>query len=561
MKIYAIQGAGHRSPFEGQEVSTRGVVTAIGKDGFYVQDPVGDGDDSTSDGIYVWTETPPMVRPGDAVEVTGTVTEYTRPKHRQDELPSTQIRGKTSVRVLSRGNPLPVATRLGRGGREIPRDDLKRAMDLYESVEHMRVEVENAVVVGATHRDDFTALADNGVYAGTRTDRGGLVYNPMTGNPNRVAVSVDRETLPDFTPYANVGDKVGNIVGVMAYKAGLYNVEATERFEVESSHLEPTVTKLVGTPTQLTVASYNVENLDPKVEEDLKVDKGYNRDDDIGSGKYAAIAGHIVKNLCAPDIIGLQEIQDNDGTENTDVVAADRTLQVLIDAIAEAGGPRYGFVDVPPTPGKDGGQPGANIRNAYLYRLDRVRVVPGSEERIGADDDSDDAVFARCRKSLAVTFQFGDERVSVINNHLSSPNGSTPLFGAIQPRRVRNVERRLAQGVAVNTYVATLLARDPDANLVLLGDFNATEHSPALKALAGDILVNLTETIPESQRHTINYRGQAQAFDHVLVNKRHRARVEFEPVHVNAEFHAGNSDHDPVIARLSFAKENDDAVG
>ncbi len=538
------------------------MVTAVGRDGFYLQDATGDGDDRTSDGIYVYTDATPEVTAGDAVEVYGTVTEYTRPKHRKDELPSTQIRGKTRVEVQSSGNPLPAAVRLGPGGRELPREDLRRAIDTYESLENARVTVENAVVIGASHRNRIVALADNGDYAGARTDRGGLTYNPATDNPNRLHVAASETTLPGFAPYANVGDKVGNIVGVMAYKAGLYGVVATEEFEVTPGNLEPTVTTLVGTPTALTIASYNVENLDPQVESPDIVASEYNRDDDVGSGKFAAIARHIVDNLRTPDILGLQEVQDNDGTETSSVVEADETLQTLIDAIAAAGGPAYGFVDVPPTPGLDGGQPGANIRNAYLYRLDRVSVVPGSEGRIGdevdPDIDSHDAVFARCRKSLAVTFAFGDERVTVVNNHLSSPGGSTPLFGAIQPRKVRNLERRLAQGEALNAWVADKLAADPEANVVLLGDFNTTEHSTAMKAVAGDQLLNLTETIPEADRHTINFRGLAQAFDHILVNETNRDRVEFEPVHVNSEFHDGDSDHDPVIARLSFTKESDD---
>ena len=51
--IMQIQGAGHLSPFVGQRVVTSGVVAAVGFDGFYLQDLLGDGDDATSDAIFV----------------------------------------------------------------------------------------------------------------------------------------------------------------------------------------------------------------------------------------------------------------------------------------------------------------------------------------------------------------------------------------------------------------------------------------------------------------------------------------------------------------------------
>ena len=51
--IMEIQGDGHLSPLVGDEVTTEGVVTAVGFRSFYVQDVVGDGDDTTSDGIFV----------------------------------------------------------------------------------------------------------------------------------------------------------------------------------------------------------------------------------------------------------------------------------------------------------------------------------------------------------------------------------------------------------------------------------------------------------------------------------------------------------------------------
>ena len=74
--IMQIQGHGVASPMNGQLVSTSGVVTIVGPKGFFMQDPTGDGDPTTSDGIYVFTSSAPSVSVGNAVLVAAKVQEY-----------------------------------------------------------------------------------------------------------------------------------------------------------------------------------------------------------------------------------------------------------------------------------------------------------------------------------------------------------------------------------------------------------------------------------------------------------------------------------------------------
>lgn len=79
------------------------------------------------------------------------------------------------------------------------------------------------------------------------------------------------------------------------------------------------------------------------------------------------IADHIANYLNAPDIVFVQEIQDDSGSSDNGVVTANRTLSNLAKAIAKAGGGvKYEFVNVPPDNNMDGGKPGSNIRVAYL---------------------------------------------------------------------------------------------------------------------------------------------------------------------------------------------------
>jgi uncharacterized protein len=81
LPIGSVQGAGSTSPMAGATVTVRGVVVgdfegpppALG--GFYVQDPRGDGDPLTSDGIFVASGGRDDVRTGMLVMVTGTVSE------------------------------------------------------------------------------------------------------------------------------------------------------------------------------------------------------------------------------------------------------------------------------------------------------------------------------------------------------------------------------------------------------------------------------------------------------------------------------------------------------
>ena len=76
-RIHDIQGAAHRSPLNGAAVTgVSGVVTVRRGNGFFMQDPQPDGDERTSEGLFVFTAAAPSVATGDAVQVSGTVSEF-----------------------------------------------------------------------------------------------------------------------------------------------------------------------------------------------------------------------------------------------------------------------------------------------------------------------------------------------------------------------------------------------------------------------------------------------------------------------------------------------------
>jgi predicted extracellular nuclease len=121
---------------------------------------------------------------------------------------------------------------------------------------------------------------------------------------------------------------------------------------------------------------------------------------------------------------------------------------------------------VPPADGASGGVPGGNIRNAFLYNTARVELVDFvslTSEVLTAAGVGDPDAFLGTRDPLAGTFLFNRRTVTIINNHLTSRSGSTPVFGAIQPFVQAGEDEREAQVQALNDYVDFLLAEDEAA--------------------------------------------------------------------------------------------------
>ena len=178
VRIHDIQGDTRISPYAGRQVTdVTGIVTGIrtygSSRGFWIQDPVPDADPATSEGVFVFTgSTPKGVAVGDAVAVSGTVTEYVPGGASSGNQSLTQIT-RPAFTVVSGGNPVPAATVID--ARSVPAayapagdpaangsiDALPLrpsayALDRYESLEGMNVRVADVRVVGAT--DPYTEL-------------------------------------------------------------------------------------------------------------------------------------------------------------------------------------------------------------------------------------------------------------------------------------------------------------------------------------------------------------------------------------------------------------------
>ena len=569
--IMQIQGAGHISPYRNQMVTNvEGIVTVVRSNGFYMQSITPDEDLATSEGIFVVTDFVPSARVGDQVTVNGRVEEMT-PGGGYGNLSTTQIKDP-EVEILSSGNDLPAPTVIGEGGRipptEIIDDDTEGfinestyfdpqydGLDFYESLEGMLVQVNDAVVVGPTNNyKEIAVLPDLGARAGIITPRGGIVIRQGDFNPERVIL----DDLLVETPFVKVGDvATAPIIGVMDYDFGNFKFLPTESPQFTDGGLEPEA-GLPGVETgQLRVVSYNVLNLSAQEPQ-----------------RMARLADQIVNQLGSPDIIGLQEIMDNDGSTGQEAVSADQTYQGIVDAVLDLGGPQYGFVDIDPVPGGEGGIPLGNIRVGFLYRFDtglRLYEAPAGDARTptnildeggiptpslnpGRIDPNNPAFFSS-RRPLMLTFDYLGERLFLINNHFVSKGGDRSLFGEFQPPVLDSEIQRVGQAQAVHDFVAEILAIDPNSRVIVMGDLNDFQFSDPVNVLGDDILLNLIDTLPEPERYTYIYDGNSQALDHILVSDTlTEYLMAIDVLHLNSEFpsNARFSDHDPVVATFEF---------
>jgi predicted extracellular nuclease len=545
LRTFEIQGEGHRSAYEGQPVITGGIVTAVASNGFYLQDSTGDNNVRTSDALFVFTGSAPAVAVGDGVEVHGTVTEFL-PGGDAANLTTTQVNA-SSIAVRSSGNPLPAGAVIGIGGRTPPTevidddemtsyDPATDGIDFYESLEGMRVTIEAPLVVTNTNaRGETYVVASGGVGATGISARGAITISDGDYNPEKIQIDAN-SMFPGYTGGHTQGDILGNVTGVMSYSFGSYEVLVTEAVTITRDEtLQPETTTLQSGRDHLTVASFNVENLDPK-------------DDPV---KFEILAKNIVYSLKAPDIIGVQEIQDADGTGTGSNMSGHVTAQLLIDAIAALGGPKYLYVEIAPAPNTSGGEPNGNIRNGYFYNPDRVSFIVGSAMVLN------DPVFATTRKPLVADFQFNGETVRLINVHFTSRGGSDPLWGSTQPPSDAGDGARAAQGAAVAAYVNGLLASNPALKLGVLGDFNGFWFEDNLTQLEkGGVLTNLHRLLPEAERYSYFFEGNAQALDNFLVSGGLYSRAEFDAVHINAELPGGAHVPPITIRRLAASSSS-----
>jgi len=213
--IYDIQGEGHISPEDGNSVVTQGVITAVGFRALYVQDPIGDGNDATSDAIFVFDFDWFLRDVGECVELSGNVSEFIPGGAATGNLSTTQMFAPSITIVdceatFGPGYAFPEPVVIGLSGRIPPNeivisedetdppinlqdaaddaantfDPDEDGIDFYESMEAMLVMVEDAQAVSATRR--FGTFSAEFFTVPNRADTGiiepnGILYGSQPG--------------------------------------------------------------------------------------------------------------------------------------------------------------------------------------------------------------------------------------------------------------------------------------------------------------------------------------------------------------------------------------------
>lgn len=154
------------------------------------------------------------------------------------------------------------------------------------------------------------------------------------------------------------------------------------------------------------------------------------------------------------------------------------TLSRLAEEVRKISNVTYEYADIDPVDDQDGGQPGGNIRTAYLYNpavlrlrnarpgssTDRNEVLPGPELKFnpGRIDPENFAAWNSSRKPLAAAWETLDGRNTffTINVHFASKGGSSSIEGDARPlvNGVIDVRQLQAEVTAVRCPISNVMA-------------------------------------------------------------------------------------------------------
>lgn len=602
-KIPEIQGRSHISPLHGHKVKTKGIVTAVGTVGhypggeeLYIQCNEGDGDPLTSDGLHIHLgASNKLLKIGMEIEIEGVVYEQLF----ESGLSKTGLREVSMLNILKDAAPLPEPVKIGEGGRAIPQSvisswrgnvnikpelNLADGIDFFESLEGMRVEISNPRITGFRGGNEefyrarpkgylnLYVKADGEQMDYKVTPAGGVIIDAEKNdfNPGIIQILSNHFTN-GFDPNAfyDVGKLInGDIQGVMGFEPNVFGgaefamvlptpQEAFQQFTTANQQRtelnQRPITNLVATERQLTVAGFNIENL---------AGNQFDRLEEIGRS--------IAVNLQCPDIVSLVEVQDENGADFQGNPSPEITLKRLIEYIP-CQGSDYKIVFASPFQGGDGGQPGGNIQVAFLYNSNRVGFYPRGEMspfmdvtvRPGGGASANparlfarDEVFRNTRKSMLAEFEFRGEKIYIINNHFNSKFSDTGLWDAIQPQDFRSDNKRQLMARLINGFVQKLLLQEPEASIIVLGDFNAFASEQSMRVLSGEQLTNLATypgLVPFNDRYSYNFNGNSQLIDHMFVTgSLLQKNPELQIPHINTDYMGRLADHDPLVARFTF---------
>jgi predicted extracellular nuclease len=544
--IYTIQGSGLASPLDGTEVSTEGVVVGDFQDGlsgFHIQDATGDGDATTSDGIFVYY-TGLDVNVGDYVRVRGFVDEF---------FDLTEITGVSQVWLCGSGSVAPTAIALP-----------VTSVDDFEAYEGMLVTLPQTLYISEFFNfDRFGEMVltterqfqPTAVYEPGSTDAADLALanslSRITLDDGRGSQNPDPAIHPnggvfDLTNLFRGGDELRNVTGVLDYNFGLYKIQPTQGADYTPVNPRTALPDDVG--GDLKVAAFNVLNyfttLDDGVNDicgPLENQECRGADD---AEEFTRQRDKIIAALAAmdADVVGLIEIENHPG----DVPTED-----LVNGLNDTmGAGTYDYIATGAV-GPDA------IRVAFIYK-------PATVTPVGAHAVLDTPAFLdpnnlgddKNRAALAQTFMdntTGGVFTPVVN-HLKSkgspcgPGDDDPEAGSC------NLTRTLAAQELLD-WLATDPTGSGDEDFLIIGDLNSYDKEDPIDVLLAAGYTDLLSQFHGEFAYSYVFNGQLGYLDYALASPGMMDEVTGVTAwHINAD-EADLIDYD-----TSFKKDAQDAI-
>ncbi len=530
--IPSIQGSGPAAAITGT-VTTRGVVVGDFEvpggsgqiRGFYVQDPAGDGNPQTSDGIFVFGGSDRGVSLGDVVMVSGTAGEF------QDQ---TQIAASSVVRCGS-GTVAPIDVTL----------PLSSA-DALEPFEGMLVRLPQTLYV--TEHFQLGRFGQVVMSSGGRLTQPTQIHSPgpdadalqAANNLNRLIIDDDTNVQnPDpiafgrggqplsATNTLRGGDTATGIVGVMTYTwAG--NSASGNAFRVRPiGALSGTANFVAVNPRpqaapertgSLRVAGMNLLNFFNTFGGACTNGVGGALTDCRGADNAAEFERQWPKTVAAivgtdADVVGIIEIE-NDGYD------ASSAIGFLVDRLNDATDPgTYAFINPDSATGQINALGTDAIKVGVVYKPALVIPVGSAALNSVAFVNGGDSG-PRNRPSLAQAFeQIGTGARFVVSvNHLKSKGSGCDAPDAGDGQGECNIVRTNAAH-ELTQWLATDPTGSGDPDVLILGDLNAYAMEDPVSAITSAGYTNMVPALGGENAYSFVFDGQWGSLDHALANE------------------------------------------
>ncbi|MDX1706412.1 ExeM/NucH family extracellular endonuclease [Pseudidiomarina sp.] len=557
-----IQGPAAASPFAGQSVAVRGVVTASFQSagelgGFYLSN-LASADGARPSGVFVATTAAEhQVKAGDEVLVQGVVAEINQ---------QTQLTSVSQLQYCGTA-AIPAPVRL-----ELPVADTEQ----FEALEGVLVTVPQNLVVNGHYqlaRHGQFQVAPIRMYTPTQVAAPGSDAVELAARYRLMRLTVDDNRSPNPAEViypapalaANntlrSGDTIEPVTGILSEFDGDYRLQPTTAVRVKTTNPRPPAPAAAAADS-VRVAAFNVLNYfnGEGVDKTFPTERGAKTAAAFERQHHKILAALTALNA---DIIGLMEIE-NDGFDEHSAI------HQLVTALREASGAPWQFINAAAS-GDDGRFGGDAITNGLIYRADRITPV-GDMFTVRQGPFLNRSRLPMIQGFKRVT---GTETLVVAVNHFKSKGSCPRDDGNLNARQGDGQACWNAVRVESAQLLTDFIAGHPELGAhparILLGDFNAYAMEDPIQTMLARGYHNLVESF-EPGGYSYVYDGQAGSLDHLLVSDALKDRVllqqnwsinadeptalQYQYGDEHPDWYAPNpyrsSDHDPVYADIRF---------